>query len=164
MVAAPVLPTLLLLLGAIGLLNEALAVQLALWTGVVQLFGWGIESRWAADAAEPGWRRYSAGLINGAFGLVIIVLEVLLHHWPPVAHRGGSFWPGARCSFPPPAQQPVQSARTERCSSRLPAHPIRRQLSRRVHVSRCGHAVTTTFPLARPSTMYWMAAGASLSG
>jgi hypothetical protein len=34
---------LFLLLGALGVLNEPLAVRLALWTGVGQLFGWGIE-------------------------------------------------------------------------------------------------------------------------
>ena len=73
MVAAPVLPTLLLLLGAIGLLNEPLAVQLALWTGVVQLFGWGIE---VGRRRGRAWlATLLAGLINGAFGLVIIVLE-----------------------------------------------------------------------------------------
>src|SRR5918994_1847485 len=43
MLAAPALSILFLLLGALGLLNEPLAVRLALWTGVVQLFGWGIE-------------------------------------------------------------------------------------------------------------------------
>jgi hypothetical protein len=78
MVAAPALPILLLLLGAIGLLNERLAVQLALWTGVVQLFGWGIEVGRRRGRAWPA--ALLAGLINGSFGLVVIVLEVLLHH------------------------------------------------------------------------------------
>lgn len=77
MVAAPALSILFLLLGALGLLNEPLAVRLALWTGVVQLFGWGI------DVARRRGRTWPAalltGLINGSFGLVIILLEVLLH-------------------------------------------------------------------------------------
>jgi hypothetical protein len=67
MVAAPALPILLLLLGAIGLLNEPLAVQHALWTGVVQLFGWGIEVGRRRGRAWPA--TLLAGLINGAFGL-----------------------------------------------------------------------------------------------
>jgi hypothetical protein len=78
MVVAPVLPILLLLLGALGLLSEPLAVSLALWTGVVQLFGWGIEVGRRRGQAWPG--ALLAGLINSAFGLVIIGLEVLLHH------------------------------------------------------------------------------------
>jgi hypothetical protein len=67
MVAAPALPILLLLLGAIGLLNEPLAVQHALWTGVVQLFGWGIEVGRRRGRAWPA--TLLAGLINGAFCL-----------------------------------------------------------------------------------------------
>ena len=42
MLAAPALSILFLVLGALGVLNEPLAVRLALWTGVVQLFGWGM--------------------------------------------------------------------------------------------------------------------------
>jgi hypothetical protein len=77
MVAAPALSILFLLLGSLGLLKEPLAVRLALWTGVVQLFGWGI------DAGRRRGRNWPAallaGLINGFFGLAIIILEVLLH-------------------------------------------------------------------------------------
>jgi hypothetical protein len=43
MLAAPALSILFLLLGALGLLDEGFAVQLALWTGVAQLVGWGGE-------------------------------------------------------------------------------------------------------------------------
>ena len=78
MVAAPALSIVFLLLGAIGLLGEPLAVRLALWTGVVQLFGWGIEVGRRRGRTWPA--ALFAGLINGAFGLVVIVLEVLLHH------------------------------------------------------------------------------------
>jgi hypothetical protein len=78
MLAAPALSILFLLLGALGLLNEPLAVQLALWTGVVQLFGWGIEVGRRRGQAWPS--ALLGGLINGAFGVVIIALEVLLHH------------------------------------------------------------------------------------
>ena len=77
MLAAPALSILLLLLGALGWLNEPLAVRLALWTGVAQLFAWGIEVGRRRGKAWPA--ALLAGLINGAFGLVIVILEVLLH-------------------------------------------------------------------------------------
>jgi hypothetical protein len=76
MLAAPAL-SILLLLGAVGLLDEELAVRLALWSGVVQLFGWGIDVGRRRGGAWPA--ALLAGLVNGAFGLVIVVLEVLLH-------------------------------------------------------------------------------------
>jgi hypothetical protein len=77
MLAAPALSILFLLLGAVGLLDEELAVRLALWSGVVQLFGWGIDVGRRRGRAWPA--ALLAGLVNGAFGLVIVVLEVLLH-------------------------------------------------------------------------------------
>ena len=77
MLAAPALSILSLLLGALGLFSEGLAVRLALWNGVVQLVGWGIEVGRRRGQAWPA--ALLTGLINGTFGLVIIVLEVLLH-------------------------------------------------------------------------------------
>jgi hypothetical protein len=77
MLAAPALPILFLLLGALGVLDEGLAVRLALWSGVVQLVGWGIDVGRRHRRAWPA--ALLTGLINGAFGLVIIILEVLLH-------------------------------------------------------------------------------------
>jgi hypothetical protein len=77
MLAAPALSILLLLLGALGLLDEELAVRLALWTGVLQLVGWGIDVGRRRGQTWPG--ALLAGLVNGAFGMVIVVLEVLLH-------------------------------------------------------------------------------------
>jgi hypothetical protein len=53
------------------------AVRLALWNGVVQLVGWGIEVGRRRRQAWPA--ALLTGLINGTFGLVIIMLEVLLH-------------------------------------------------------------------------------------
>jgi hypothetical protein len=77
MLIAPALSILFLLVGALGLLSESLAVRLALWAGVAQLIGWGI------DIARRRGRTWPAavvtGLINGAFGVVVIILEVLLH-------------------------------------------------------------------------------------
>jgi hypothetical protein len=77
MLIAPALSIVFLLVGALGLLNELLAVRLALWTGVAQLVGWGIDI--ARRRGRPWPAALVTGLINGAFGLVVIILEVLLH-------------------------------------------------------------------------------------
>jgi hypothetical protein len=77
MLAAPAPSVLFLLLGALGVLDKGLATQLALWNGVAQLVGWGI------DVVRRSGRSWPAallgGVINGAFGVVIVVLEALLH-------------------------------------------------------------------------------------
>jgi hypothetical protein len=77
MLAAPALSILFLLLGALGLLDEGLAVRLALWSGMAQLVGWGIDVGRRSGKSGPG--ALLAGLVNGAFGVVIVVLEALLH-------------------------------------------------------------------------------------
>jgi hypothetical protein len=77
MLAAPALSILFLLLGALGLFDEELAVRLALWNGVVQLLGWGIDVGRRRGQAWPA--ALLIGLLNAAFGVAIIILEVLLH-------------------------------------------------------------------------------------
>jgi len=77
MLVAPGLSILFLVLGALGLLHERLAVNLALWIGVVQLVGWGTDVGRLRGRSWPA--SLLGGAINGAFGLVIVVLEVLLH-------------------------------------------------------------------------------------
>jgi hypothetical protein len=77
MLVAPALSILFLLLGAVDLLDEELAVRLALWNGVVQLVGWGIDVGRRRGQAWPA--ALLTGLVNGAFGVVIILLEVQLH-------------------------------------------------------------------------------------
>lgn len=77
MLVAPALSILFLLLGALGVLEEALAVGLALWNGVVQLVGWGIDMGRQRGQAWPA--ALLTGLVNGAFGVVIVLLEVQLH-------------------------------------------------------------------------------------
>src|SRR6266545_1116982 len=77
MVAAPALSILFLLLGVLGLLDEGLAVGLALWTGVAQLVGWAIEAGRRHGRSRPAM--LLSGVINGAFGVGIIGLEALLH-------------------------------------------------------------------------------------
>lgn len=72
------LPLLVVLaLGALGVLDDRLTVRLALWLGVAQLVTWGIlyarRQRW-------GWpTALTAGAINGTFGLLIVLLEVVVH-------------------------------------------------------------------------------------
>jgi hypothetical protein len=77
MLAAPALSIVFLLLGALGLLDAQLAVRLALWNGVLQLVGWGIDVGRRDGQAWPG--ALLTGLVNGAFGVAITALEVLLH-------------------------------------------------------------------------------------
>jgi hypothetical protein len=72
---APLL--LLLVLGELGILEERQAVRLALWLGVVELVTWATlyarRQRWSWFTA------LTAGAVNGLFGLVIVVLEVVVH-------------------------------------------------------------------------------------
>jgi hypothetical protein len=77
MLAAPALSVLFLLLGALGLLGEGLAVRLALWNGVAQLVGWGIDVGRRFGRSWP--LAVLGGVINGVLGVAIILLEVLLH-------------------------------------------------------------------------------------
>jgi hypothetical protein len=67
----------LLALGSLGVLDEHLAVRLALWLGAAQLLAWGVlyarRQRWSWLAAV------TAGVINGMFGLIIVILEVVVH-------------------------------------------------------------------------------------
>lgn len=77
MLEAPAPSLLALLLGAFGLLDDRSAVLLALWLGVGQLVGWGI-----AYARSQDWNwpmALLAGVVNGMFGVAIVVLEGLLH-------------------------------------------------------------------------------------
>jgi multisubunit Na+/H+ antiporter MnhG subunit len=73
----PVPLLVLLVLGELGVLEERQAVRLALWLGVVELVTWGIlyarRQRWSWVTA------LTAGAVNGLFGLVIVVLEVVVH-------------------------------------------------------------------------------------
>ena len=72
------IPLLVLLgLGWVRLVDERLAITLALWLGVAQLLAWGVayarRQRW-------GWpTAVTAGVVNGTFGLAIVALEVLVH-------------------------------------------------------------------------------------
>jgi hypothetical protein len=72
------LPLLVVLaLGRIGVLEERTSIRVALWLGVANLFIWGI-----AYARRRQWRWHTAvtaGAVNGLLGLLIVLLEVVVH-------------------------------------------------------------------------------------
>ena len=73
----PVPLLVVLALGAGGVIDQHLAIRLALWLGVAELVAWGI-----LYARRQRWRWVTAlvaGAINGLFGLLIVVLEVVVH-------------------------------------------------------------------------------------
>lgn len=77
MIAAPALSLLFLLVSVLGLLEEGLAVTLALWSGVAQLVGWGIALVRKSGQSWPV--ALQKGAFTGVLGLVIAGLEALLH-------------------------------------------------------------------------------------
>jgi hypothetical protein len=77
MLEGPAPALVLLLLGALGVFRERLAIDLALAAGVVQLVLWGVDV-----ARQAGWswpKAVAAGIVNGGFGAIIILLKALLH-------------------------------------------------------------------------------------
>jgi hypothetical protein len=77
MIEAPALSVVFLLLGAVGLLDGRLAVNLALANGVAQLLGWGI-----AAGRRLGWSWPAAcavGLVDATFGLLVVALKTVVH-------------------------------------------------------------------------------------
>jgi hypothetical protein len=73
----PVPLLVVLVLGELGVLEEHFAVRFALWLGVAELVLWGIlysrRQHWSWLVA------LTAGAINGLFGLLIVILEVIVH-------------------------------------------------------------------------------------
>jgi hypothetical protein len=72
------LPLLVVLaLGELHVLEGRTAVRLALWIGVAELVTWGLlyarRQRWSWPSA------ITAGVVNGLFGLAIVLLEVVVH-------------------------------------------------------------------------------------
>jgi hypothetical protein len=66
-----------LFVGSIGVLDEDFAAELAIWTGIAQLLGWGITY---ARRLRWSWpRAIVVGLVNASFGLIIVLLEVAVH-------------------------------------------------------------------------------------
>jgi hypothetical protein len=66
-----------LVLGAVHVLTDATSIALALWAGVAALFVWG----WLASRHQRvglAARLLTAG-VNGALGLLIVALKVVVH-------------------------------------------------------------------------------------
>jgi hypothetical protein len=77
LVEASLLPVLALLLGVVGLVKTETAVAIAIGAGVVELFGYGIA---AGRRMELSLRATIAvAMVNGALGLLIVLLKVLVH-------------------------------------------------------------------------------------
>ncbi|MER7251206.1 hypothetical protein [Kribbella sp. NPDC000426] len=77
LVTGPLPALAFLALGALDVLPDDRAIRLTLWCGVAQLLGWGItfarRQRW-------GWSMaLLTGALNATFGIVIVILEVLIH-------------------------------------------------------------------------------------
>jgi hypothetical protein len=64
-------------LGAIGVLGYDASVNLAIGIGVVALFGWGLVIGRRQQLGWPATLGVSA--VSGGFGLLLILLEVLVH-------------------------------------------------------------------------------------
>lgn len=77
LVTGPLPALALLALGAFDVVPDRRAIGLMLWCGVAQLLGWGIafarRQRWGWPVA------LTAGAVNATFGIVIVILEVLIH-------------------------------------------------------------------------------------
>jgi hypothetical protein len=77
MVEAGFPPALALLAGAVGLIDEDFAVDLALGIGVVELAAWGF----GIGRRERLGLLHTSGLValNIALGLVVVILKLLIH-------------------------------------------------------------------------------------
>jgi hypothetical protein len=71
-------PILVLLLGWTGVLADTTAEELALVVCLLQLFGWGMAC--GLRAYDRWWAGVGSGLVNGALGLVVVSLEVVVLH------------------------------------------------------------------------------------
>ena len=76
-VEAALLPVLALLVGVVGIVDTDTAVNIAIGAGVVELFAWGIAAGRKLELSTGA--TVLAGVVNGALGLVIVLLKVLVH-------------------------------------------------------------------------------------
>jgi hypothetical protein len=77
LVEAALLPVLALVVGLVGLVETQTAVWIATGAGVVELFGYGISAGRRLKLSVGG--TVVVGVVNGALGLVIVALKVLVH-------------------------------------------------------------------------------------
>jgi hypothetical protein len=77
LVEASLLPVLCLLVGVIGVVKTDTAVAIAIGVGVIELFGYGIAVGRRLQMSRGGI--IVVGVVNGALGLLIVLLKVLVH-------------------------------------------------------------------------------------
>jgi hypothetical protein len=77
LVEASLLPVLALLLAVVGVVKTDTAVTIAIAIGVAELFGYGILAGRRLQLSRGGV--IAVGVVNGALGLVIVLLKVLVH-------------------------------------------------------------------------------------
>jgi hypothetical protein len=77
LVEASLLPVLALLLGVIGLVKTDTAVTIAIAVGVLELFSYGIVAGRRLALSRGGI--ILVGVVNGALGLLMVALKVLVH-------------------------------------------------------------------------------------
>jgi hypothetical protein len=77
LVEAALLPVLCLLVGVIGVVKTDTAVAIAIGVGVIELFGYGIAAGRRLQLSRGGI--VVVGVVNGALGLLIVLLKVLVH-------------------------------------------------------------------------------------
>jgi hypothetical protein len=78
MVESAVVPLLALLLAQLGVWSLTVGVDVALAAGVLQLVGWGMLVGLRTFARWP--HALLAGLVDGALGLAIVALKLLVEH------------------------------------------------------------------------------------
>lgn len=77
MLEAATLPVVALLLAEVGVYSTKTGVTVATVIGVLHLAGWGVAV--GRRSHEHWFAAIVSGLVNGAFGLAIVGLEVLIH-------------------------------------------------------------------------------------
>jgi hypothetical protein len=77
MVQAALFPAAVLVLGAMDVFNDDLAIDLSLWTGVAVLFGAGVLVGKRDDMATS--KCILIGVINAMIGLLIVGMKIFIH-------------------------------------------------------------------------------------
>src|SRR4051812_21283421 len=77
-IEAATLPAIAIVLGIVGVFERDTAIRVALFAGLLTLFGWGIAHGRAAGLSRP--MTFLAAMADAGFGAIIVVLELLLHH------------------------------------------------------------------------------------
>ena len=77
LLVAAVPPCLVLFLGSWGIIDDGVAIELALWSGILVLAWLGFLIFWRAGYGILG--RLLGALITGGFGVILIVVKAIVH-------------------------------------------------------------------------------------